>query len=596
MSYIALYRQWRPVRFGEIVEQEHVVKTLQYSVSIGRVAHAYLFCGTRGTGKTTMAQILSRAVNCLDPHDGEPCNQCEMCREILEGSCVDVLEIDAASNNSVDNVRSIRDEVMYTPTKAKRKVYIIDEVHMLSTGAFNALLKTLEEPPEHVMFILATTEPHKLPATILSRCQRFDFRRLSHDSIVKRLIEIATTDGITLSANAAGLIARMSDGAMRDAISLLDQCISLGSKNIEYDDILSVVGIVNDTFMTEFTNAMLDKKITAILENVSRLVADGRDIAHFVSDLVLYYRNLLICKSTKGHCDSLIEVPADVFETLKKQSGRISQDEIIYQVKELSALEYNLKWATNQRVLLEVTLIKLCGSTNSYDPSIGDRLAALEARLDNGDFAPSAAFTSSDDSADVGGATVALAGNAAAVSEGADASTGNKTIVAEPSDTPADNTAALSEERDASTDNKAVVVQPPGTLAANKAAASWAAPAETPEYKLWPKIMDHLKGMGRMTIYAYLINAKAVQPDENTIGLIIKQSQIRSKISLVEHIRIIEEAALKVSGRQMKIRILDEDITPDPYSKEKPSKSSEALKKAQSIAEKTGLPLEIIDD
>ncbi len=579
MSYIALYRQWRPVRFEEIVEQEHVVKTLQYSVSTGRVAHAYLFCGTRGTGKTTMAQILSRAVNCLNPHDGEPCNQCEMCREILEGSCVDVLEIDAASNNSVDNVRSIRDEVMYTPTKAKRKVYIIDEVHMLSTGAFNALLKTLEEPPEHVMFILATTEPHKLPATILSRCQRFDFRRLSHDSIVKRLIEIATTDGITLSANAAGLIARMSDGAMRDAISLLDQCISLGSKSIEYDDILSVVGIVNDTFMTEFTTAMLDKKIPPILENVNRLVADGRDIAHFVSDLVLYYRNLLICKSTKGHCDSLIEVPADVFETLKKQSGRISQDEIIYQVKELSALEYNLRWATNQRVLLEVTLIKLCGSANSYDPSIEDRLTALETRLDNGGFTPSAAFDSFADSADVDDATIAHAGNTVTVSEEAATSTDNKAVAAEPSDALTGNSSKKADAPNGST-----------------AAVSQKTPSGTPEYKLWPKIMDHLKSIGKMTIYAYLINVKAIQADENTIGLIIKQSHIKSKISLVEHIRMIEEAALKVSGRQMKIRILDEDIVPDSYLNEKPSKSSGAIKKAQSIAEKIGLPLEIIDD
>lgn len=205
MSYIALYREWRPTRFEDVVEQEHVVRTLRYSVSTGRIAHAYLFCGTRGTGKTTMAQILSRAINCLNPNEGEPCNECEICREILSGSSVDVLEIDAASNNSVDNVRSIRDEVIYAPTKSKRKVYIIDEVHMLSTGAFNALLKTLEEPPEHVIFILATTEPHKLPATILSRCQRFDFRRISQDSIVRQLNKISAADGITLDTDAAKL-------------------------------------------------------------------------------------------------------------------------------------------------------------------------------------------------------------------------------------------------------------------------------------------------------------------------------------------------------------------------------------------------------
>lgn len=576
MSYIALYRQWRPTRFEDVVEQEHVVKTLRYSVSTGRVAHAYLFCGTRGTGKTTMAHILSRAVNCLNPHDGEPCNECEICREILEGSCVDVLEIDAASNNSVDNVRSIRDEVMYTPTKTRRKVYIIDEVHMLSTGAFNALLKTLEEPPEHVMFILATTEPHKLPATILSRCQRFDFRRISHDSIVGRLTKIASAGGITLDEKAAGLIARMSDGAMRDAISLLDQCISLGNKNIGYDDILSVVGIVNDTFMTEFTSAMLDRRVPAILENVSRLVADGRDIAHFVSDLVLYYRNLLICKSTKGNCANLIEVPTEVLETMKAQSAKISQDEIIYQVKELSALEYSLKWASNQRVLLEVTLIKLCGSTNSYDPSFEDRLTALEEKLQNGSLftnpsplpEKSPARDSGTEREISGGTDVLREDKSSAVSD-------------EPSNEPADNEFAA-DGADASGDNTPGM----GEIAS----------AEAPEYKVWPKIMDYLKSMGRMTIYAYLISVKAIQPDENTIGLVIKESPIRSKISMVEHIRIIEEAALKVTGRQMKIRILDEDVLADSGLKPKASKSSEALKKAQSIAEKAGLPLEIIDD
>ncbi|NJD02718.1 MAG: DNA polymerase III subunit gamma/tau, partial [Ruminiclostridium sp.] len=215
MSYIALYRKWRPLVFEDVVEQQHVVKTLRYSVSNGRIAHAYLFCGTRGTGKTTMAHILSRAINCLDPHDGDPCNKCEACTEILSGSSMDVLEMDAASNNSVDNVREIRDEVIYAPSRARYKVYIIDEVHMLSTGAFNALLKTLEEPPAHVVFILATTEPHKLPATILSRCQRFDFRRITVESIVGRLTEITASSGIILERDAARLIAKMADGALR---------------------------------------------------------------------------------------------------------------------------------------------------------------------------------------------------------------------------------------------------------------------------------------------------------------------------------------------------------------------------------------------
>lgn len=543
MSYIALYREWRPTRFGDMVEQQHVVKTLRYSVSSGRIAHAYLFCGTRGTGKTTMAQILSRAVNCLNPQEGEPCNQCEVCREILSGGSVDVLEIDAASNNSVDNVRSIRDEVIYTPTKARRKVYIIDEVHMLSSGAFNALLKTLEEPPEHAIFILATTEPHKLPATILSRCQRFDFRRISSGSIVEQLNKIARAEGITLGADAANMIARLSDGAMRDAISLLDQCISVGGKRIEYDDVLAVVGIVNDAFITGFTTDILKRNIPAILENIGRLIADGRDVAFFVSNLVLYFRNLLICKSTKGQCDNLLEVTTDVLATIRKQAGKLSQGEIIRYLKELSSLEYNLKWASNKRVLLEVTLIKLCDSVYTGS-DIEDRLAILEEKLASGDFNTRPAPASQSDMTAAPDFTPA-AGNAR------------------------DLDAAAPDERPS--------------------------PAESAEYTHWPAIMKYLKDMGRMTIYSYLINVKAIKPDEDTIALIIKEAPLRANISRPEYLKIIGEAAQKVTGREMKIKYLDEDIFVKASPKAKPAES-ELIRKAQDIADKAGLPLEIIDE
>ncbi len=572
MSYIALYREWRPIRFEDVVEQEHVVRTLRYSVSTDRVAHAYLFCGTRGTGKTTMAHILSRAVNCLDTHDGEPCNQCEICREILAGGSMDVLEIDAASNNSVDNVRQIRDEVIYMPTKARRKVYIIDEVHMLSTGAFNALLKTLEEPPEHVMFILATTEPHKLPATILSRCQRFDFRRISQGSIMKQLDKIASSDGITLNQDAAALIARLSDGAMRDAISLLDQCISLGKKIIEYDDVLSVVGIVNDTFMTQFTDSMLEREIPAILENVSRLVADGRDISHFASDLVLYYRNLLICKSTKGQCDNLIEVPSQVLQIMKKQADTITHDEIIRHVKELSALEYNLKWAANPRVLLEVTLIKLCGSGSQFDASLADRLTALEKKLEGARFTVQAA-------ADEMAAAYEAVRTAAAPETSRKPEVFSKSVAAPETEVVPETEATP--ETEAAPETKA---------------AAQVSPAGSPEFRLWPKVMKHLKDLGRMTIYAYLLNVKAIELSEDTIGLIIRESPIRASVSRLEHLKTIEEAVRRVAGREMKVKCLDEDVVQKAFSAAKPSESSELLKKARNIADKAGLPLEIIED
>jgi len=269
VSYLALYRKWRPLVFEDVVEQEHVVRTLRNSICSGRIAHAYLFCGTRGTGKTTMAKIFSRAVNCLNPKDGDPCNQCEICQGILNGSLLDVIEIDAASNNSVDDIRVLRDEVIYTPSKARYKVYIIDEVHMLSTGAFNALLKTLEEPPAHVIFILATTEPHKLPATILSRCQRFDFRRIPVDSIVKRIEYIAKESGVEIRREGCH----------------------------KHKDVLSVVGLVTDTFIAEVVDAIKNKEVGRVLNAVDELVMEGKNIGQFVSELVMYYRNLMICSS-----------------------------------------------------------------------------------------------------------------------------------------------------------------------------------------------------------------------------------------------------------------------------------------------------------
>lgn len=624
MSYIALYREWRPTRFRDVVEQEHVVKALKYSVSTGRIAHAYLFCGTRGTGKTTMAHILSRAVNCLDPQDGEPCNECDICREILSDSCVDVLEIDAASNNSVENVRSIRDEVIYTPTRARKKVYIIDEVHMLSTGAFNALLKTLEEPPEHVIFILATTEPHKLPATILSRCQRFDFRRISQDSIAKHLGVIASADGTDLKPDAAKLIARMADGAMRDAISLLDQCMSLGKKEISYDDVLSVVGVVNDEFMTSFIDSILAKSVEAILHNVSMLISEGRDTAHFTSDLVVYFRNLLICKSTDGKCDDLIDVPTEVLKTMKQQAERISLEEIMYHVRELSALENNLKYAANPRVLLEVTLIKLCRGIVSTGADIEERLAAIEMKLESGDYWNRPAETAGrTTSAGAAGRT-----DAASNTGGTDASSGTDSSVAA-SFAADDNTAALSPAEndiaafsgpvDDSVDSSdGFLPDDTGTAPsdkflpddAGKAAGGTYAGAKSlgtrgparkqssgkfTEYEKWREITEYLKSIGKMSIYLILFNTKAVLLDDETIGLIAKEKNVRSMIAKIEHIRQLEDAVLKVTGRRMKIRCIDEDILQKAASNEKPE-SSELLKRARMLADKAGLPLEIIDE
>ena len=602
MSYIALYREWRPTRFADVVEQEHVVKTLRYSVSTGRIAHAYLFCGTRGTGKTTMAQILSRALNCLNPKDGEPCNECEVCREILSGSSVDVLEIDAASNNSVDNVRAIRDEVIYAPTKAKRKVYIIDEVHMLSTGAFNALLKTLEEPPEHVVFILATTEPHKLPATILSRCQRFDFRRISQESIVRQLDKISSAGGTSLEVDAAKLIARMSDGAMRDAISLLDQCMSMGNKTISYDDVLSVVGIVNDTFMTGFIGCMLEKRVPAILENIALLVEDGRDIAHFVSDLVMYFRNLLICRSTGGACDNLIDVPREVMEIIRQQSGMITLDETSRYIRELSALENNMKWAVNPRVLLEVTLIKLCGSMSVSDASIADRLAAIEKRLDSGDFRTAGPAGSAGLAGPEGlaGPAGTITGPFAGVSYNTSPSAsvkGSEYSADIPGGGSPSGVKLQEGASDTMKEGKTSSGRDPHTGGTSTGGTSAADNPKAAEYEKWQMILKHLKSLGRMTLYTYLLNVKPLLLDENTIGLVVREGPIRASITKLEHLKLLEEAAAKVEGREMQIKCLDDDVISRKAAvREKPSESSDLLSRARSIADRTGLPLEIIDE
>lgn len=551
MSYIALYRAWRPSVFEDVVEQEHVVRTLRYSVSTGRIAHAYLFCGTRGTGKTTMAHILSRAINCLHPNNGDPCNECDVCREILAGSSMDVLEIDAASNNSVDNVREIRDEVIYAPSRARYKVYIIDEVHMLSTGAFNALLKTLEEPPSHVVFILATTEPHKLPATILSRCQRFDFRRISAESIVKRLEKIAEANSVTIDPDAGRLIAKMSDGALRDAISLLDQCISLGNTHIGYEDVLAVVGIVNDTFMSEMAGDILAKNTNGLLEKVDRLVMDGRDIPHFISDLVQYCRNLLICKAVADPGD-IVDVPRDILNIMKNQCKEISQDNIINMIKELSALEASLKWASNPRILLEVTLLKLCEDSGVSGGSLDRRVAALEKMLSGGVIPePSRSREASPP----------------------------PVIPASPASVP-----------EAPAPPPAAAPKPPAGAAGTAAGIKY--------LDCWGKVLGQLQSLGRMSIYAYLMDSRAVELDGDYLGIVVGRGNNFAKpmLSKTENIEAIENAASKVLGRTVKVKSVDEDSLGAVFAKPPAPERDQVVENVKERVEKAGVPFEIIDE
>ena len=362
MAHLALYREWRPKVFDEVVEQKHAVYALRQAVISGQIAHAYLFSGTRGTGKTTLAKIFARAINCLQPQDGNPCNSCAICRGMLDGNLMDIVEMDAASNNSVDNIRRICDEVIYMPAQARFKVYIIDEVHMLSTSAFNALLKTLEEPPAHAVFILATTEPHRIPATILSRCQRYEFRRIPVESMVGRLSEIAKADGIAIDDDALQAIASLSDGALRDAISLLDQARASFPGRVSRDDILSLAGVVQDEFMQQMAQALLQGDAPALLSLVDQLVMAGRDMARFVTDLAQHFRNILICQISQNP-QLLVRAASDTIASMKYLASQTSSEQLVELIKGLSALLSDIRWAADSRTALEIGLIRLMGSS-----------------------------------------------------------------------------------------------------------------------------------------------------------------------------------------------------------------------------------------
>ena len=385
MSYTALYRKFRPGEFEDVKGQDHISKTLQNQIKAGRIGHAYLFCGTRGTGKTSVAKIFAKAVNCESPVDGSPCGVCETCKAISAGTSMNVIEIDAASNNGVDNIREIREEVAYRPTEGKYKVYIIDEVHMLSIGAFNALLKTLEEPPEYVIFILATTEVHKIPITIMSRCQRYDFKRITIDTIAERLTELMQKEGIEVEERAIRYIAKAADGSMRDALSLLDQCIAfyLGEK-LTYDHVLEVLGAVDTDVFSKLLRELLNRDVTSVLKTLEELIMQGRELGQLATDFTWYLRNLLLVKSS-DNMEDVLDVSTENLEQLKEEAQMVEYDALIRYIRIFSELSNQLKYATQKRVLLEVTLIKLCKpEMESNQDSLLERIRAVEQQVEKG--------------------------------------------------------------------------------------------------------------------------------------------------------------------------------------------------------------------
>lgn len=364
MANLALYREWRPQTFDEVVSQEQVVYPLKQAVISRDIGHAYLFSGTRGTGKTSLAKIFAKAVNCLEPENGNPCNRCRICEGVNKGNLLDVMEIDAASNNSVDNIRRITDEIIFTPSEARYKVYIIDEVHMLSQGAFNALLKTLEEPPAHAIFILATTEPHRIPATILSRCQRYEFRRIPAENIVARLREIAKDGGISITEDALLTIARLGDGALRDSISLLDQCRSGIPGEVGRDDVLRLVGIVQDDFLAGFSSALFRADLPEVLSAVDRLQMSGRNVQRFLQDFCRYLRDILLCRVTRD-ANVLLNVSENEYQVLRELAEMIEPQSLINLITRLSKLDGELRWSGDPRTALELELIAIMTADGS---------------------------------------------------------------------------------------------------------------------------------------------------------------------------------------------------------------------------------------
>ena len=384
MGYTALYREWRPKTFDDVVGQEHITTTLKNEILNDRIAHAYLFCGTRGTGKTSTAKVMAKALNCLNPHDGQPCNECEMCRKINEGLAIDVTELDAASNNGIDKIRDIIDDTKYPPQEAKYKVYIMDEVHMLSVGAVNAFLKTLEEPPKNVIFILATTDPQKLPITILSRCQRFDFKRINQKEISARLRTIAEAQNVKCEEKSLDLIARVCDGALRDAVSILDQAIAMGDNEINYDDLVSILGLVTNEYLFSITDAVIDRNVEKAMVIVDKLVYSGKDMQLFIKDLIAHFRNLLMAKVTTNP-EEVLDMSLENITLVKEQGRKIRVEEIMRAIRILQEAEANSKMSKQSRLYLELSIIKMCKI--EYDTSnevILARMNKLEESLKNG--------------------------------------------------------------------------------------------------------------------------------------------------------------------------------------------------------------------
>lgn len=521
MGYTALYRKFRPINFSEMVGQEHITRTLRNQIISNRVGHAYLFNGGRGTGKTSAAKILARAINCLNPKDGEPCNECEICKGAISGSLTDIVEMDAASNNSVEDIRSIREEVNFLPTKAKYRVYIIDEVHMLSTGAFNALLKTLEEPPEHVKFILATTEPQKLPATILSRCQRFDFKRISNEDIIKRLKIVCNESNIEISEGALNIIATLSEGAMRDALSILERCVQDGENKIDEDKIKDLVGIPKITFVHDITKAIIEYNIDDALKNVNKVLDDGKDITNLLWEIVKYIKDMLVYKA----CNKLELYSEEEIKDIKELSKDVSKERLISLVYELSELENNIKWSTQKTIMFQAGIIKLCNRLENNTGSLEERIDKIEKYLKSGNMVqrqmPQNINTNNY---------------------------ANPNVYAK---VEANVNTNMQAKKPSNINNKIQNAGQPNQTLKNKC-------SKNPE-EYWPQILNELKQNGKIVLYTNLVNTRAIEMNDMTVGIEFLRGLTsfgKTILEKQENIKELTNMVSMASGKTMQIKYI----------------------------------------
>ena len=545
MGYTALYRKFRPIKFEEIVGQEHITQTLKNQIIADRVGHAYLFNGSRGTGKTSAAKILARAINCLNLQNGEPCNECEICKGAINGSLTDIIEMDAASNNSVEDIRSIREEVNFLPTKAKYRVYIIDEVHMLSTGAFNALLKTLEEPPEHVKFILATTEPQKLPATILSRCQRFDFKRISDENIKKRLELVCEKSNIEISTGALNIISALSEGAMRDALSILERCIQDGENKIDEDKIRNLVGIPKTIFVQNIINAIIEYNVEDALKTINTVLEDGKDINNFLWEMIKYTKDILVFKIS----ENLEIYNKEEIEQIKNISQKLTKERLMNLIYELSELESQLKFSTQKTIVFQAGIIKLCNKQLEGNKTIEDRIERIEKFLKNGNI-ERAQFN-----------------NASQISNMSNNKIKNNIQT---------------------TTMKSSNSKPSVTTNTSKSSTSFKKFSNKSE-EYWPQIINDLKQSGKVVLYTNLINTKAVELNDMTIGIEFPKGLTpfgKTVLEKQENIKAISNLVSIACGKEMQIKYI---------TKEQNVINKNIKNDLKNIANDSDIPFNIID-